>query len=302
MVCAACGSHSGPNGQSLLRCKGCKNIFYCSKEHQELDWPNHKPACRELRLAAYDRLEKRISFLEAQVLSQTKMINELMQYKDNKDQKISSEENLRENLRENVIPVDMETKAIDETEKYVEYLKASKRIDVSKQVEDFRITKFFLKNKTLPSEDSVNDWLFRLKCKGRLKEVLRNAYLNEQELHQLFRYDIVGVVWLLLQTKFPENGDSLEVEETLLNFVRDARLVGHTLYRCGRNILGPDGGSKNLILHFHIISFIICGGDGVFHSPPGEIIHDSAQCKIVLSCINLVSQHWNNCEAIFAKT
>jgi len=287
MVCAACGIHVGPNGQALLRCKGCKNIFYCSKEHQELDWPNHKPACRELRLAAYDRLEKRISFLEAQVLAQTKMINELMQFKEKREREISIEENSK-------TPVDPETKAMDETEKYIDNLRASNKIDINRQVEEFRVTKWYMKNKTLPSENFVRDWLFRLKCKGRLKEVLRNSYLSEQDLHKVFRYDIVGAVWLLLQTQFPESGDSLEVEETFYNFVREARQVGHSFYRSGTASLGPEGGNKTLVLHFHIITFIICGGDGVFHQPPGEVIQDNAQCKILLSCINLVTQHWNN--------
>lgn len=41
--CAVCGI----SGQ-LLRCSRCKNILYCSSEHQKLDWKRHKKQCKKL--------------------------------------------------------------------------------------------------------------------------------------------------------------------------------------------------------------------------------------------------------------
>ncbi|XP_055375184.1 egl nine homolog 1 [Condylostylus longicornis] len=34
--------------QSLLRCGKCKQIYYCSTDHQHLDWQNHKHLCRQI--------------------------------------------------------------------------------------------------------------------------------------------------------------------------------------------------------------------------------------------------------------
>jgi len=39
--CSACGTVS----TSLSRCGGCKEVWYCSKEHQKNHWRTHKPAC-----------------------------------------------------------------------------------------------------------------------------------------------------------------------------------------------------------------------------------------------------------------
>uniref|UniRef100_A0A1A9WFU9 MYND-type domain-containing protein n=1 Tax=Glossina brevipalpis TaxID=37001 RepID=A0A1A9WFU9_9MUSC len=41
--CAICGTT-----QDLLRCSKCKTIYYCSIQHQHIDWPNHKHECRLL--------------------------------------------------------------------------------------------------------------------------------------------------------------------------------------------------------------------------------------------------------------
>lgn len=41
-VCAVCES------EALLRCGGCKIVFYCSKEHQKQHWRLHKKLCKEL--------------------------------------------------------------------------------------------------------------------------------------------------------------------------------------------------------------------------------------------------------------
>ncbi|EDV94781.1 GH17757 [Drosophila grimshawi] len=41
--CAICGTC-----EQLLRCAKCKSIYYCSSEHQHIDWPNHRHDCRLL--------------------------------------------------------------------------------------------------------------------------------------------------------------------------------------------------------------------------------------------------------------
>jgi len=39
-VCTVC---SGPASN---RCSACKQVSYCSREHQKQDWRNHKYSCR----------------------------------------------------------------------------------------------------------------------------------------------------------------------------------------------------------------------------------------------------------------
>lgn len=42
-VCQLCGSAA----EGSSRCSGCKEVWYCSKEHQKLAWGRfHKPVCR----------------------------------------------------------------------------------------------------------------------------------------------------------------------------------------------------------------------------------------------------------------
>lgn len=39
-ICPIC------NERATLKCSGCKQQFYCKKEHQRQDWPRHRPACQ----------------------------------------------------------------------------------------------------------------------------------------------------------------------------------------------------------------------------------------------------------------
>merc|ERR1711894_810822 len=41
-VCELCGTL-----ENLLVCAGCKETYYCSKEHQRNHWKRHKPFCCE---------------------------------------------------------------------------------------------------------------------------------------------------------------------------------------------------------------------------------------------------------------
>lgn len=46
-VCVVCSSSVAANGSSrsshsLLRCSGCKKVYYCGQQHQAQHWPFHK--------------------------------------------------------------------------------------------------------------------------------------------------------------------------------------------------------------------------------------------------------------------
>ena len=44
--CSVCYARNAPDGGRLLRCGRCKQVKYCSAEHQELHWKEHKEECR----------------------------------------------------------------------------------------------------------------------------------------------------------------------------------------------------------------------------------------------------------------
>lgn len=48
-VCTVCGLDD-----QLLRCSRCKLVYYCSKEHQRLDWKKHKISCCQLKTTSAD--------------------------------------------------------------------------------------------------------------------------------------------------------------------------------------------------------------------------------------------------------
>lgn len=47
ILCASC--RRGPSmlvkPETLKRCSGCSNVWYCSQEHQKMDWKEHKKVC-----------------------------------------------------------------------------------------------------------------------------------------------------------------------------------------------------------------------------------------------------------------
>ena len=57
--CATCQVTTSNDNKSLLRCAGCKVVFYCSSTHQQAHWSTHKGACTSIRKATgtFDREE-----------------------------------------------------------------------------------------------------------------------------------------------------------------------------------------------------------------------------------------------------
>ena len=44
--CSVCYARNAHDGGRLLRCGICKQVKYCSAEHQKLHWKEHKEECR----------------------------------------------------------------------------------------------------------------------------------------------------------------------------------------------------------------------------------------------------------------
>jgi len=53
----------GVGNDSLKRCTGCKNTYYCSKECQVADWSKHKLICFEFPVAYKDQYDKDVYWI-----------------------------------------------------------------------------------------------------------------------------------------------------------------------------------------------------------------------------------------------
>ena len=45
-LCLACGGASGPQGQKLKLCAGCREAYFCSVACQRMAWEQHRAACQ----------------------------------------------------------------------------------------------------------------------------------------------------------------------------------------------------------------------------------------------------------------
>nr|CAD7442404.1 unnamed protein product [Timema bartmani] len=54
MTCDVCGAHA-PN-----KCSACKQVAYCSKEHQKQDWTRHKEVCRPFKVCSSPELGRHL--------------------------------------------------------------------------------------------------------------------------------------------------------------------------------------------------------------------------------------------------
>ena len=62
--CPICGS------QASSKCQSCEQVYYCSREHQKEDWPNHRHECCELCQAALTETADTTSLIEDTVSCQ----------------------------------------------------------------------------------------------------------------------------------------------------------------------------------------------------------------------------------------
>lgn len=53
-TCAVCGKNGA------LRCAGCRNRFYCDKQHQREDWSKHKASCRAWEMRENEELGRHL--------------------------------------------------------------------------------------------------------------------------------------------------------------------------------------------------------------------------------------------------
>jgi hypoxia-inducible factor (prolyl hydroxylase) len=89
MACQLCSS-----SERLMVCSGCKRTWYCSKEHQKLDWKYHKKNCKQMREGESEHAETR----HKHGITLTSSSLEIPRYKGNDSSEKMSAEAMTQNM------------------------------------------------------------------------------------------------------------------------------------------------------------------------------------------------------------
>ena len=256
--CRQCRVLSRPNGQSLYRCTGCQQAFYCCTEHQKLDWKSHKVECKSL--ARKQQAEpKSLSPKGSDTFEETSQ-----QFQAEVDAYVRKWEQRK---------LERQPDSDDETPPTVE--------DERSAVRDL------LTAHPCPPEEKVRVWM-RRGGGGLLARVYADCGIKKGEEDKFFRYDVLQKMWAVLTYKE-------EVDEVRSSRLLGLVLYAHGQNVVESHDFGNfSSGNKCMQLHYYILNFLICGGD--FYPHPGKFFGHSVfgyKTSAVSLCHQRIASHWN---------
>jgi hypothetical protein len=74
--CSTCKTEQG-----LSRCQACLVVFYCGREHQTSDWPQHKTTCKHIKKSRYD-LASGVQIMNSSLLTRYAHVEYLLEVKN----------------------------------------------------------------------------------------------------------------------------------------------------------------------------------------------------------------------------